>query len=330
MNLSKSAFRRYKVIDGLLRNPMKPYPTMNEIIEACFVKLYYEPSIETIQKDLANMRLPYPEGFDAPIRYNHGKRGYEYTDSNYTLAGISLKQEEIDIITEAVDLIQIIGGSRISEQFNHAVEKLLSATIESRHSNENKRPILQTMVPPVSRGFEYFDLFYEACKERTPISIIHFSYTKRTFLHTIVHPFLIKEFDNRWYVIGYSEKHEEVRTFGLDRISEPLKVKKKFINTNIEEINSYLNDVYGVFPIPKSRKEKITILASGLATHYFQAYPIHKSQSIKKNGSGTSEITFDLVPSVELARFFLSQGSQIRIASPKWFIQFSKDLTNEK
>jgi predicted DNA-binding transcriptional regulator YafY len=330
MNLSKSAFRRYKVIDGLLRNTMKPYPSMQEIIEACLDKLDFEPSVETIQKDLANMRLPYPDGFDAPIRYVHAKKGYEYTDPNYSLTGIALKQEEIDTITEAVDLIRIIGGSRISNQFNHAVEKLLSATVESRQSQEQKRTVLQTMIPPVSRGFEYFDLFYEACKERIPISILHFSYGKRTFLHTILHPFLIKEFDNRWYVIGYSEKHDAVRTFGLDRINEPLKVKKKFQAANPSEVEAYLNDVYGVFPIPEAKKETIKIWANQLATHYYQAYPLHESQQIQKKGSGSSEITFELIPSIELARYFLSQGNQVRILSPKWFNQFAKDLKNEK
>lgn len=330
MNLSNSAFRRYKVIDGLLRNTIKPYPSMREIIEACLDKLDFEPAVDTIQKDLANMRLPYPEGFDAPIRYVHAKKGYEYTDPNYSLIGIALKQEEIDTIAEAVDLIQIIGGSRISDKFNHAVEKLLSATAECRQSQEQKRKVLQTMTPPVSRGFEYFDLFYEACKERIPTSILHFSYNKRSFIHTILHPFLIKEFDNRWYVIGYSEKHDSVRTFGLDRVNKPLKVIKNFKTVNPTELNAYLNDVYGVFPIPEAKKEIVKISANQLATHYYQAYPLHKSQQIKKKGSGSSEITFELIPSVELARYFLSQGNQVRILSPNWFNKFSKELKNEE
>ena len=166
MNLSKSAFRRYKVIDELLRNPMRKYPTMYEIIDACNEKLAFDPSSETIQKDMANMRLPYPDGFDAPVRYCGRNKGYEYTDPNYSLAGVSLRQEELDIITEAVDFIQALAGTRISHQFNNAVEKLVSATKERKLSTELKRPILQTMVPPVSRGFEHFDLVYKACKER--------------------------------------------------------------------------------------------------------------------------------------------------------------------
>lgn len=326
MNQGKSAFRRYKVIDSLLRNKMRKYPSMDDIIDACWQKLDYQPSKETIQKDIANMKSPYPDGFDAPIQFNRSHLGYEYTDPNYSLAGISMRPEDLEALNEAVDVIQAIGGSKISDKFNHAVEKLFSASLEKKQE-EKRKPILQTMTPPISRGFEYFDLFYSACNEKKPVSFIHFSYKKRKFNHIIIHPFLIKEFDNRWYIIGYSELHKNTRTFGLDRISEPLLLKRSFINTDIEHVQKYLHDVYGVFPIPKSKKETIEIQVSQLGTHYFQAYPLHQSQKITKNSDGSSVITFEIIPSVELARYFLSQGRHVEILKPSWFNLFTKELT---
>jgi len=170
-------------------------------------------------------------------------------------------------------------------------------------------------------------LFYAACNEKKPVSFIHFSYKKRTFNHIIIHPFLIKEFDNRWYIIGYSEFHQSVRTFGLDRISEPVMLKKDFIKTDIDQIQEYLQDVYGVFPIPKSKKEFVEIHVSQLGTHYLQAYPIHQSQKINKSNDGSSLITFDIIPSVELARYCLSQGRHVEILKPSWFKQFTIELT---
>jgi predicted DNA-binding transcriptional regulator YafY len=326
MNLSKSAFRRYKVIDGILRNSMHRYPTMADIIRICKDKLDFEPSAETIQKDIANMRMPYPDGFDAPISFCRRNLGYRYDDPNYSLSGVSLRQEELDAIEEAVEMIRSIGGSRISHKFSNAVEKLLSATIENKPLEGKRRPILQTMNPPVSRGFENFDLFYRSAKEHFPVSLIHYSYKKRKFGHTILHPFLIKEFDNRWYVIGYSESHESIRTFGLDRISQPFVLKKKFHPIDSEQQITYLNDVYGVFPIPDAKKEQVKIRVSQLSTHYFQAYPLHESQVIKKESDGASFITFELVPSIELARYFLSQGRHVSIVSPEWFKKFTQDL----
>jgi len=326
MNLSKSAFRRYKVIDSLLRNPMKRYPAMDDIIDACERHLDFAPSVETIQKDLANMRLPYPDGFDAPIYFNRTHGGYEYTDPDFSIAGVSLRPDEMEAIREAAEVIRSIGGTRLSDKINHAVEKILSTSLEGTGDSETNSPILQTMVPPVSRGFEHFDLFYKACRERHPVSFIHFGYKKRNFSHILLHPFLIKEFDNRWYVIGYSEKHQAIRTFGLDRVSEPLLLKKKFHELPATATRAYLHDVYGVFPIPDAKKETVKIRVTRLGTYYFLAYPIHTTQVVQKDSDGSSVITFQVVPSLELARYFLGQGRHVQILSPKWFHQFTKEL----
>ena len=327
MNFSKGALKRYIVIDRVLRNPYRKYPSLDDIREQCNEKLTADFSLETISKDVKNMRGPFPEGFDAPIKYCYFNKGYHYTDPDYSFSGVSLRPQELEAIEDAVELIRSIGGSRISHKFSNAVEKLLSAAIENKPLEGKRRPVLQTMNPPVSRGFEYFDLFYRAAKEHIPVSLIHYSYKKRKFNHSIVHPFLIKEFENRWYVIGYSEAHESIRTFGLDRVSEPFLLKRKFRHVDALEQDTYLNEVYGVFPIPEAKKQQVRIHVSQLSTHYFQAYPLHESQMIEKESDGTSYVTFELVPSVELASYFLSQGRHIKIVEPEWFKKFTQDLT---
>jgi predicted DNA-binding transcriptional regulator YafY len=135
----------------------------------------------------------------------------------------------------------------------------------------------------------------------------------------VLHPFLIKEFDNRWYVIGHSETHEAVRAFGFDRISFPFLVKKAFINVDDSIKRNYLEHVYGVYPLRTSRLEHVHIWADELATHYFQAYPLHESQQIQKRSRGTSIIILQVIPSMELARFILSHGKQLHVQEPEWF-----------
>jgi predicted DNA-binding transcriptional regulator YafY len=326
MPVNKSAFRRYKIIDLMLRNKMRKYPTMNEIIEECRDKLKVDPAVDTIQKDIAQMRLSPPYGFDAPILYNRLKGGYEYTDPDYSLSGISLSDLDIDAIKESIDVIQSIGGSRMSEKFNSAMEKILSTVLEEFPGGKNKLPFLQTMNPPKSRGFEHFDLFYTACRSKIPVSFVHYSYNKNTFSAITLHPFLIKEFENKWYILGYSEKHKEVRTFGMDRVFDPFQLKKPFIAVDRTELDSLAKDYYGVFPIPNKKKQRIKLKVSSLATNYFQAYPLHESQIIKKQSDGYSYIRFELIPTIELTRLFLSHGRHVKIMEPKWLIIFTENL----
>ena len=69
MPINKNAWKRFTIIDSLLTNKMKPYPRMEDIIEACRVK-HLDPSQETIQKDIAQMKMTRPDGFEAPIQFN--------------------------------------------------------------------------------------------------------------------------------------------------------------------------------------------------------------------------------------------------------------------
>jgi predicted DNA-binding transcriptional regulator YafY len=233
-----------------------------------------------------------------------------------------MKTDEIEAIEKAVEIIKAIGDSRISKQFNTAIDKLMSATKAYAPAKTDDLPVLQLMTVPASSGFEHFDLLYRAAKEKIPVSFIHFSYQKRKFKHCIVHPFLIKEFDNRWYLIGFSESHQMIRTFGVDRISFPLLLKMKFIPTSLELKEFFYKDMYGVFPLENTVKTTIIIHAKKQSTHFFKAYPIHESQVITKFSSGHSKITFELIPTTELARHFRMQGDEVQVIRPRWFADY--------
>ena len=325
MPANKSAFKRYMIIDALLRNKMRPYPTMQDIISACEDKdVYISP--ESIQKDMAFMRGSAPDGFDAPIKFNRTHGGYEYTQPDYSIMKVALSEEEIMAVIESLDLMRTMGGAHFSHKFNSAMEKVLSTSMEEFDSLKKEIPVLQTMSMPASRGFENFDLIYKACQRQIPISFVHYSYRKRSFKAIILHPFLIKEFDNKWYVYGFSEAHQEIRVFGLDRMYGPLMLKLKYVTTEIKDIQPLLESTYGVFMLRGTRKAKVEILVSALATAYFSAYPIHVSQTIHKFNGGASRITFELIPTLELARLFLSQGKHLTVVKPAWFKQIYNNL----
>ncbi len=327
MPINKNAFKRYKVIDMLLRNNMRRFPTLEEITEMCKEKLDLEKlSTETIKKDIELMRESQPSGFDAPISYNKTHKGYEYLDPDFVLGGISLNDSDVDAIKESIDLIRSIGGSRAGEKFNNAIEKVLSTILEEFPDGTKKQFYLQTMTPPKSRGFEHFDLFYNACRTKTPVSFVHYNYNKRCFKANKIHPFLIKEFENKWYIIGYSEKHKTVRTFGMDRVFSPFLLKKSFISVDKAIKESETTDLYGVFPIPNQKKQRIKIRLSDLITNYFEAYPIHESQKIEKEPDGYSIVTFQLVPTMELTRLFLSHGYTLEIMEPLWLKEYTENL----
>jgi predicted DNA-binding transcriptional regulator YafY len=325
MPISKSAYRRYKVIDLLVRSTTNPFPSLVDIQEACMNKLDFFPSENTIEKDIKNMKLPEPDGFDAPIKFCRKNMGYYYTNPNFSINNVGLTGYDIDSLKESIELLQNIGGSRVSVRFKQAIDKILTTFQEEFPESDSNRKLIQTDYVNGSRGFKNFDVLFSSCKDRTPISFVHYSFQKREYKSVIVHPILLKEFDNRWYLIGYSEYHNSLRTFGFDRIYEPIQLKRKYHSVSKEVIDMYCNDLYGVYPYENQTKQKVVFKTTPLITNYFESYPIHESQKAKKNQYGFCNFSIEVVPTVELVRVLRSYGKEIKIISPEWLIKEVKN-----
>ena len=317
MAIARSTYNRYKVIDSLLRNTRGYYPTIKDIQVECKRKLEIEPSLDTLEKDFRNMKLAAPKGFDAPIAYCRKNMGYHYTDPDFSINGVSLNENDINSIKEALELLQSIGGSRVSQSFNYALEKILVTYKEEFPEGNLKRKIIETESISGSRGFEHFDTLFVACKNRIPVSFTHYSYQKRQFKAVLIHPVLLKEFDNFWYLLGYSESHKALRTFGFDRIYEPMLLNRKFISIAPEIVNDYYKDIYGVYPINSQPKQAVVFFASPIVSNYFEANPIHESQVCKKNDEGCV-FTLQVIPSMELVKLLRSYGSELLVIKPQW------------
>jgi predicted DNA-binding transcriptional regulator YafY len=325
MAISRSAYKRYRLIDSLLRNIYKPYPTLLDIQRECSYKLNVLPSLETLQKDISNMKKS--EEFDAPIAFCRSNLGYYYTNPNYSINSIPLTENDVSSIKEALELINNLGGAnRVNDRFSYAIQKILATYQEEFPDSDTKRKIILTDYVEGAKGYNNFNSLFKACKNQYPISFSHYSYSYREFKVIIVHPILLKEFENRWYLVGYSEAHQSIRTFGLDRIYEPLHLKRKYIISNDKEVDSYCNDIYGVYPIENQPKQKIKFLTSIKITNYFEAYPIHSSQKYEKNQSGSSFFTIEVVPSMELIRLFRSYGKNLEVINPEWLRIQTKSL----
>jgi predicted DNA-binding transcriptional regulator YafY len=263
------------------------------------------------------MRLPEPDGFDAPIAYCRFNKGYHYTDSTFSINGARLTEKDVNSIKEALELLQNIGSSRVSDSFSYALDKILISCKEEFPEGDSKRKIIETESISGSRGSEHFDTFFKACKNKMPVSFTHYSYEKRRFKAVIIHPVLLKEFDNFWYLLGYSESHKALRTFGFDRIYDPMLLNRKFIPTPQEIINDYYKDIYGVYPYKNEPKQQVVFFATPIVSNYIEAYPIHKSQVCEKYDNGCI-FKLQVVPSMELIKLLRSYGSEIKVKMPLW------------
>ena len=214
---------RYAIIDRCLTNLYKPFPTMNDLKYTIERELKTSVSTATIQKDIAQMKKGEDEnGYRAPIKFKRSNQGYYYdliTHPNFTIRSLGLNEKESEAIELAASVLQQFKGIKVNDSYNHAIDKLYSSlNIKKSDKDKSLTNAIQPEETTYMQGMEHFENLVKSIKKKIPVSFIHYSYDKKLFKSIIIHPYLMKESNKRWYLVGYSEEHKEVRYFGLDRI----------------------------------------------------------------------------------------------------------------
>ena len=317
------AVLRYRIIDKCLTNPYQPFPSMRDLIREIKNELNADFSPNTIQKDIHAMKTDESLAYFAPIEYSIKNRGYYYSDPNFTIRINTLNDKEIETIELAVGIIQHFKGYRVGETFSEAIHKLFSALdIEKSKKDESLFNAIQPEeVNPMS-GLEHFDIFLKGIKKKIPVSFIHYSYHSKTFKANIVHPYVLKESQKRWYVVGFSEAHKKIRFFGMDRIFEPVLLNKRYEEMEESQLVDLFSNRYGINTlegINNEEPEHIELVFSSKISGYIKSMPIHSSQKVTRYfEDGSILVVLELFPTVELVSLILSYSSDVVVRQPKW------------
>lgn len=132
------------------------------------------------------------------------------------------------------------------------------------------------------------------------------------------HPYALKVFNHRWYLLGYLKEQEDLRVIALDRILH-IEIQK----TNFElpanfDANKYFANVMGIFVNKDLPIEKIKIRAYGDQADYLRSTPLHNSQSEGKSKHGEfAEFTYRLCITPELVSQLLAMGEKVEVLEPR-------------
>ena len=134
-----------------------------------------------------------------------------------------------------------------------------------------------------------------------------------------LHPYYVKQFNNRWFLFGLDDKYRNIDTLALDRIVN-LKVVEgvQFVpNTDIS-FEHYFDDVVGVtIPSKEIEKEHIVLQFTKGRFPYVSSKPIHHSQEIVSEED--CMVSIDVRPNNELVTQILSFGPDVEVLEPQSF-----------
>jgi predicted DNA-binding transcriptional regulator YafY len=320
MPANKYALIRYRVIDRCLRDKYSPFPGREDLRDACEAALFGSGgtgiSLSTIDKDIWAMKNEQELGYHAPIEYDREKKGYCYTDPEYSISQLSLGDEDLEALRFAAAILNQFREMPILNHYQNAVEKITNRlTVTSFPQDEQLDRFIQFEKSTISGGNEYLGPLLGAIQQRRIAVMDYQGFRDERIKHYTIYPLLLKEYANRWYLVAHVPERKDRLTFGLERIRQ-LSVQEHAFDrpTDFDPERFFMHSI----GITESKGDPVEVIlkCEPVAGKLLKTQPLHFSQKVIEEGKEGSMLSLQVVPTQELISRILSFGSEIIVVEP--------------
>ena len=166
-------------------------------------------------------------------------------------------------------------------------------------------------------------------RENKVLDITYQSFARTDETQFVLHPYCLKVFKQRWYVVGWHEPSKDVRIYSLDRIAKIEISQKKFKMPDNFDAQEYFEGSYGVFRNDGVKVETVRLRANEEERAYLRTLPLHVTQQEVETENDYSVFEYRLRPSFDFKQAILAMGANVEILSPQWLRENLRDQLSE-
>ena len=248
----------------------------------------------TFQRDL----LVIAEDFAVNASYDQKQRGYVVTSTDPLPPG----------------------HQRLLEALELQVFLRLPAALAPHVQLETRRPL----------GLEHLRPLLAAVQARQLVAFSYCKFWEDEPTQRLVGPLLLKEFKGRWYVLAVKPETNELRCFGLDRITDLVPSPRSFIIPGSFEASTYYEQAFGIIRPDDEQPQEIVLSMTPTQGRYAQSYPLHASQQLLSQSESETRIRLQIFDTHDLRMELLSMGEEVEVLAPaglrEWMKQTFKSV----
>ena len=321
MPTNKNASTRYKYLDELLSD-RHHYYDIHDLTEICNDRLFHaglpEVTQRCIEKDINN--LEYAPFYADIIRVKkNGRSCIRYADPSFSIYKKELSDEESNLILEVLDTIGQFDGLAHFEWLDRFKIGL----------GLKKRPkVISFSHNPYLKNSNLLGVLFDNASNQVVVELEYHTFTDENKKTIVFHPYLLKQYNNRWYIIGAADSDKKILNFALDRIDKVTpRPEAKFYPCQ-KNLSERFGDIVGVTFYEDRPIEHIVFWVSDESKNYIDTKPIHKSQTpLREDMSDLllqkyphlqkgAFLSIDCIPNYELIRELCSFGKDLIVLEP--------------
>ena len=317
MPTNKNAFIRYKYLDRLLSDRHHYYDIndLTEMVNDMMARDDLGMSVvrRTIEKDLLAMQLA---PFSAPIGFEkkNGKNIYRYTDSTFSIFSHELSREERNLLREVLSTIGQFDGL---DNFQWLEDFKIGLGLEER------RQVISFSNNPYLKNSNLLGTLFDNISNEVVIRLSYHTFSNTTIRSIDFHPYLLKQYNDRWFLLGTADSDKKILTFALDRIDKVEPLPQHKFQPCPDNLAERFEDIVGVTYFEDRPIEHILFWVSDFSRDYIDTKPLHGSQT-PQSGEAETQLrqeypqleggafyTIDCIKNYELIRLLCSYGKDL-------------------
>lgn len=335
MPATKDAMTRYRILDELLSNRYKQYSLDDLTEEVCNRMSDLNPDSNGVTRRCIEKDIQYLE-YDSPFMveidrykvpsYNHVTEKYytkhclRYKKATFSIFKKDLSNDEEYLLKSALQLLGQFEGLPGLD----ALEKLRwSLSVQN-----DDRQIISFTKSPIEQRNVLGELFV-CISQRQVVELNYHKFGENQDSKKCkVYPYLLKEYNRRWFLFAAACSDKKLLCFALDRIDgvEPLPSYKYMpYEGNWED---RFKDIVGVTLLDNEVKQHIVFWISDFEKAYVKSKPIHHTQDCCSDTEeselrerypqcqGGAFFYIDCIRNYELIRELSSFGGELVVLSP--------------
>ncbi|MGA0555873.1 helix-turn-helix transcriptional regulator [Larkinella sp. VNQ87] len=329
MPITRSAFQRYRLIDEVISRHPRRYSKQKlfELLrEHCGIR-----SVSSLEKDIQRLR----EDHDAPIAYDKRCNGYYYTDPQFRLLRLMLTPDDMEALDYAREVLAATQGAPVVAELTNALQKVrqsLDIVREVRPEDGNTlgpgRKVVYVEEKVLGGNRQYVPVLIRAVNQNRQVSFHYRKHdgpvpeTAGAERPRMLHPILLREVADSWYVIGYDESSGREKTYALDRMSEleildePCAVP----DAVLAYVSEFFEHIYGITDT-SDPVEEIVLSFTPLFGRYVKAKPIHQTQEVLRDDDTACVVRLRLAPNRDLLMHLRSYGEHLTVLQPESLVR---------
>lgn len=333
MPTNKNAYIRYQALDKCFRDSLHRY-YLEDLIDKCEEALLYYNGVGGVSRRQIFEDIKFMEsetGWNIPLeRLKDGKKVYyRYRYPGFSINKQPLTDEEAQQLRTVIITLSRFRGLPSNEWVEDVISNL-EWRFKLRGKAEN---IIGFEQNDQLKGLNWLSQIIDATSNHQVLKVKYRNYKNREVeIIAVVHPWYVKQYNNRWFLMAYNAEYNTITNFALDRILELEIVEDvPFIQNDHIDFEQYFDDVIGV-TIPKNDVAKIRLELQFTEKQYpyVASKPMHPSQEIVNEEERI--IAIEVRPNYELEQQILSFGPDVEVLSPEGYREYIKEkiLNNYK